>query len=349
MATIYEEITAPIIAEKWTENNEQRKPFLGEAFFPQRKQLGIELSYFKGNAPKVRPLDLSSFDAKVIPISREAFQKITTEMPFFKNSLVVDEKQRQQLNMVLQTGNSVYKNAILNVIFNDESRLLSNADVTREMLRMQLMTTGSIAFASNGQAISYDFGVPSDNKVSSDWHASTTADPVKDINDWCDAVEESTGVRPRNILMNRNTLKLFVSASSVKNALYVFANGTVTPNTTSAQRYIEQETNTRIFVYDKGYTDEATGKFVKFVADDVVVIFPDSVGEGVFGTTPEESDLMSGATDAVVSIVDDGVAITTTKLTDPVNVETKVSMIYLPTLMFPEQMIIADVKASEGP
>ena len=76
MATIYEEISAPIIAEKWTENNEQRKPFLGEAFFPQRKQLGIDLSYFKGNAPKVRPLDLSSFDAKVIPISREVIYQI---------------------------------------------------------------------------------------------------------------------------------------------------------------------------------------------------------------------------------------------------------------------------------
>nr|DAK86188.1 MAG TPA: Major capsid protein [Caudoviricetes sp.] len=348
MATIYDEITAPIIAEKWTDNSKERTPFLGEALFPQRKQLGIELSYFQGHAPKVRPLDLSSFDAKAIPLSREAFAKISTEMPFFKNFMDVNEKQRQQLNMVLASGNRTYIDSILNVIFDDESRLLANADVTREMLRMQLMTSGAIAFASNGQAISYDFGVPSENKKQTNWHTTTTADPIKDINDWLDDVENATGSRPSNILMNRNTLRLFVNANSIKNALYVFANGTVTPNTTSAQRLVEQETNTRIYVYDKGYTDETTGKFTKFVADDVVVIFPDTVGEGVFGTTPEESDLMSGATDAVVSIVDTGVAITTTKETDPVNVKTKVSMIYLPVLTNPELLVIADVNHTTG-
>lgn len=348
MATIYDEVTAPIIAEKWTDNSQEREPYFGQALFPDRKQLGIELDVFQGQAPKVRPLDLSSFDAKAIPLSREAFKKISEQMPFFKNFMDINEKQRQNLNMVLSSGNRLYIDSILGVIFNDEQRLLVNASVTREMLRMQLLTSGAIAFASNGQAISYDFGVPSGNKKQTNWHNTTTADPIKDINDWLDDVENATGSRPRNILMNRNTLRLFVSMSSVKNALYVFANGTVTPNTTSAQRYIEQETNTRIFIYDKGYTDEATGNFVKFVADDVVVIFPDNVGEGVFGTTPEESDLMSGATDAVVSIVDTGVAITTTKETDPVNVKTKVSMIYLPILTNPELLVIADVNHTGG-
>lgn len=342
MATIFDEITAPVLGTKWENTAKQREPYLGEAFFPERKQLGIELSYLQGKAPAVRPLDLSSFDAKVIPLSREAFSKITQDMPFFKNSLNINEKQRQQLNMILFSDNRAYINSIVNNIYNDESRLLTNASATREMLRMQALTSGAIAFASNGQAISYDYGVPSANKVDADWHTATTADPIADINGWLDQVEEATGVRPRNLLMNRNTLKLFTQADSIKNALYVFANGTVTPNTTSAQRFVEQETNTVIYVYDKGYVDEATSTFTKFVADDVVVAFPDDVGEGVFGTTPEESDLMTG-TDAVVTIVDGGVAITTTKETDPVNVSTKVSMIYLPILNHPDQMIIADV------
>lgn len=342
MATIYDVITAPILAEKWTNNEKEREPFLGTAFFPERKQLGIELSYFQGHTPKVRPLDLSSFDSKVIPLSREAFAKITTEMPFFKNSMNINEKTRQQLNIVLSSGNSTYIDAIVNVIFNDEARLLANADVTREMLRMQLLTSGSIAFASNGQAISYDFGVPEENKVQTNWHDTATADPIADINEWLDTVEDNTGSRPRNILMNRNTLRLITRADSIKNMIYVFANGTVTPNTSTAQRLVEQETNTVIYVYDKGYTDESTETFTKFVADDVVVIFPDDVGEGVFGTTPEESDLMTG-TDAVVSIVDGGVAITTTKETDSVNISTKVSMIYLPILKNPELLVIADV------
>ena len=57
-----------------------------------------------------------------------------------------------------------------------------------------------------------------------------------------------------------------------------------------------------------------------------------SLGSTVFGTTPEESDLQSGDTPgAQVEVVDQGIAITTTKTTDPVNVQTKVSMIALPS------------------
>ena len=56
------------------------------------------------------------------------------------------------------------------------------------------------------------------------------------------------------------------------------------------------------------------------------------LGNTVFGTTPEESDLFADNTvNADVEIVDNGIAVTTTKTTDPVNVQTKVSMVALPS------------------
>lgn len=342
MSTIYDLVTPQMVVKRWEDNAMTREPYLGEGLFNTRKQLGTELSWFQGKRPKVRVLNLSSYDAKVIPIGREAFKTLSTEMPFFKNSMTVNEKQRQQLNNVMQGGNQQVIDAILNVIFDDETTLLANASVTREMMRMQLITTGKIAFANNGQAIEYDFSVPSANKVTSDWKTTTTGDPIADIIKWQDQVESATGVRPTEVLMNRATLAKIVKLDSVKNAMYVFANGTVTPNTANARRYVEQETETRIYTYDKGYYDE-DGTFTKFVPDDVVVLFPaGTLGDEVFGTTPEESDLMTYA-GAEVSITDTGVAVTGTKLTDPVNVETKVSMIYLPVLNDPETLIIADV------
>lgn len=342
MATIYEEVTPRFISSRWEEQVQERKPYLGEAFFPERKQLGIELSYLQGSAPVVRPLDLSSFDAKAIPLSREAFKTVTTEMPFFKNFLDINEKQRQQLNMVLASGNRVMIDAILGVVYNDEKRLLDNAAITREMLRMQLLTSGIIAFASNGQAISYDFGVPAANKITKSWSA-TGADPIADLNEWADGVQSKTGSRPTAVLMNSETLRKISKLDSVKNAIYVFANGTVAPTINTARSFISVQTGLEIYVYDKGYTDEATGNFVKFVADDVVVLLdPANCGEGVFGTTPEESDLMSGSC-AEVEIVDGGVAVTASKEVDPVNVKTKVSMIYLPVLTNANGLIIANV------
>ena len=46
---------------------------------------------------------------------------------------------------------------------------------------------------------------------------------------------------------------------------------------------------------------------------------------------------------ANVSITDTGVAVTTSKKIDPVNVETKVSMIYLPSFETANQVGIIDV------
>ena len=348
MATIHDIVTPNLLSTRWNESILDREPYLLQAFFPERKQMGIELSFLQGNTPKVRPLDLSAFDVKALPLTREAFEKITTEMPFFKNSLNINEKQRQELLKVLATGNQKYIDVVIGQIYNDNKTLLEDASVTREMMRAMLLTSGMIAFSSNGQAVSYDFGVPSENKITltttKKWDAPTTADPVSDIIEWQDAVETATGVRPTNLLMNRKTFNLMKKCDSIKNAIYILANGKVSPNESALKNYIMEETGCTIYIYDKGYHAQGSTTLTKFVADNVVSLFPDgALGEFVFGTTPEEADLLGGATDAVVEIVDLGVAITTIKEKDPVNVMTKVSMIGMPTLEKPKQLIIATV------
>ena len=97
-----------------------------------------------------------------------------------------------------------------------------------------------------------------------------------------------------------------------------------------------------VVVYNKKAKDEKGNEF-QYVADDTFVIFPQGkLGTGWFGTTPEQSDLMAGSA-ANVSITDIGVAVTTSKKTDPVNVDTKVSMIYLPSFETADQVGIIDV------
>lgn len=350
MPTIYDLVTPKMTVKRWEDKYLERPPYFGEGKFNTKKQLGTKLDWFQGRKPKVRLLSLSSFDAKVIPIGREAFKTLQTKMPFFKNSMVINEEQRQQLNNVIAGGNQTVIDAILNVIFDDNATLLANASVTREMMRMQLITTGTIALANNGQVIEYDFNVPTDNKVKADWHTASTADPINDIIGWQDQIETATGVRPSEILMNRKTLNLFANMTTIKNkfAFYALTNSATSLTTAQAQRIIEQETNTTIYVYDKGYTDEDTGKMVKFVPDDVVSLFPaGTLGDEVFGTTPEESDLMNSLV-AEVSITDTGVAVTATKETDPVTVVTKVSMIYLPVLNDPDTLVIADVSGKNS-
>lgn len=349
MSTIYDVVTPKFTSSRWEVEKQDLPPYLGEAFFPERKQLGIEISYLKGKKPNVRPLDLSAFDVKALPLERGAFEKVTTELPFFKNFISVNEKMRQELLKVIATGNEKYINAVLDEVYNDNRTLLEDARVTREVMRMQLMTSGTINFSSNGIGISYDFGIPSANKKtleSKKWSDASTSDPIGDITSWQDAVETATGVRPKNLLMNRTTFNMMKKSNSIKDTI-LYSNlttGNVLINDAMVKAFVMEQTGCTIYVYDKGYFPQGSTTFTKFVADNVVVLFPDgALGEFVFGTTPEEADLMGGATNAEVEIVDLGVAITTSKETDPVNVKTKVSEICVPTLEVPDQMIIATV------
>lgn len=350
MLSIYEAVSPKATTAKWYEDQMQRDPYLLEAFFNEVKQLGTDLEYLKGKKPNVRPLDLSAFDVKALPLDRGSFEKISVSLPFFKNQLAINEKLRQELLKVIATGNEVYIKAVLDEIYNDNKTLLENAAVTREVMRAQLMTTGAISFSSNGQSMSYDFGIPEANKISrtgdNAWSASATADPIADILAWQDQVQIATGVRPYNILMNRFTFNLLKKAKNVKDAIFYPTNGAARNvySDGAVKSLIMEETGCTVYIYDKGYYPQGSNEFTKFISDYVVVLFPEGVlGNFVFGTTPEEADLMSGATDAEVEIVDLGVALTTIKEKDPVNVMTKVSMIGVPTLEKPEEMVVASV------
>lgn len=346
MKSITELFTSKAIAAYWKVMANQRAPYFGESKFPAKKKLGLDLSWIKGARKAPVQLSLSAFDAKAIPLNRGTVDKMSTDMPFFKNSMNIDEKQRQELNKVIgNENNKALVDILVNDIFNDKMHLLEYAALTREVMRMQVLTTGALTLASNGQNYSYDFGVPNANKVTPTvaWDVAATADPIADITAWLDQIENATGVRPTEGVMNSVTLSWLTKCAALKNAIYVLGEGKATPTKAKVLEFIQNETQVKFYIDSKTYDDNGTS--TKFIADGTVVLFPETpLGNTWFGTTPEESDLMSGeATDAQVSIVDTGVAITTTKQTDPVNVMTKVSMICLPSFEMAEQVIIASV------
>lgn len=346
MATIYDVVNSKFTSVRWQEDDKDRTPFLLEAWFPTEKQLGTEITYFKGKKPNVRPLDLSAYDVPALPLEREAFEKVTTDIPFFKNKMAMNEKIRQELLKVLATNNQAYIDAVLNQVYNDNKTLLEDATLTREIMRAMLLTTGVVAMESNGQAIAYDYGVPAENKKTALWNDAENSNPIEDIRGYMDEIENKTGVRPTSIIMNRTTYGKMVKSKALRNSVLALTSvlgGAVTISDSRVKQYFLDETGASLYIYDKGYFNKAQNKVVKFFADDVFVLLPNNaVGKTVFGTTPEEADLMSG-TDADCQIVDTAVAITSWKEKDPVRVDTKVSMSVVPTLEMPETIVIATI------
>lgn len=346
MANIYDLVTAPILAKEWNERIRERQPFYGESIFPAVKQLSNEFDIIKGGVQTPKVLNLSAYDAKAIPVEREGFEKIHTEIPFFKNFKSVQEKERREIqNVAASAGKEQILNILLGNVYNDQFNLLNMARTTLEYMRMMALTEGAISFSNNGTAVAIDYGLDSSQKKTltstSKWDAASTADPIADIISWQEAIATKTGVTPNTILMNTATFAKMRKCDAVKNAVYVFGNGKVTPSAGATKQLILDETGCTLIIYDKGVTIGST--FTKFVEDGKVVLFDrNNVGKTVFSVTPEESDLMSG-TDASIAVVDTGITITTTKETDPVNVKTKVSMVALPSLEGADYIIQAKV------
>lgn len=346
MPTIFELVTAPELTSYWEQMTKDRPPYLGETLWPAQKKLGLDLKWIKGSQGLPVVLKPSAFDVNAVPRPRIGFERLSAQMPFFKESTYIDEELRQQLNMVLETGNQAYIDSVMNQVFNDEVRLLEGARARREMMRMMALTTGTISIAANGQSYVYDYGIPAQHKatVTTSWSSVDSADVMGDIRTWQDKIEEDTGVRPTRAVCNAKTWGYIKNNAAISKAVYVIANGGVMVSDARVRALIMEELGLEIAVNSKLYTGDA-GTSVKYVPDDTFVLFPTgTLGNTWFGTTPEESDLMSSSV-ANVSITDTGVAVCTSKKVDPVNVETKVSMISLPSFEAADQVFIADVSA----
>lgn len=344
--SIFDLVTSQELAAYWDEKTQDMAPYPLEELFPNNKKLGLDLKWIKGAKGLPVVLNTSAFDAKAIPRSRIGFDKLSAEMPYFKESLYIDEQIRQQLNMVLETGNEAYIQSVLTKVFDDDVQLIESAAVSRERMRAQCLTTGVVAMTSNGQTYSYDYGVPSNHKseVATSWETPATADPVEDLRKAQQQIYEDTGVTPTRCIMNKKTFNLMRKCEKIKKAIYVLSGGVVSdlkPQT--LKDHIFDELELKIAIDDKMYKDEA-GANQKYIPDNLAVLLPEgTLGATWFGTTPAESDLMSSNV-ANVSIVDMGVAITTVEKADPVNVETIVSMICLPSFEMANHIYILDTK-----
>lgn len=345
MPTIFDLVKAPELTAYWEAYTKDRAPYLGETLFPSRKKLGLDLKWIKGSAGVPIVLKPSAFDAAAVPRARMGFDRLSAQMPFFKESTYVDEEMRQQLNMVLESGNQAYIDSVMNQVFNDEIRLLEAAAARREMMRMSALTSGAISVVANGQTYTYDYGVPSGHKaqVTKSW-SDPTADILGDIRGWQDKIETDTGVKPTRAVCDNVVWASIKKNNAISKAIYVISGGGVTVSDARAKAFLMEELGLEVTVYTKMYKNDA-GTAVRYMPADTFVLFPTgTLGNTWFGTTPEESDLL-GAAATNVSITDTGVAVTTMPKQDPVNVETKVTMISLPSFEMADQVFIGDVTA----
>lgn len=339
--TIFDLMQSTELTAYWEELVQDEAPYPCEELFPDDKKRGLSLKWIKGSKGLPIVLKTSAFDVHAVPRPRIGFDKLTADMPYFKESTYIDEELRQELNMVLETGNQAYIDSVMNKIFDDETRLLRGARAARERMRMMALTTGVVSMANNGQAFTYDYGVTHKGNATVSWSNHATADPIEDIRVAMEAIQDDTGATITRAMCDGATWRDIRNNESIKKAIFVLSNGAGVISDNKLKEYLLEELGIEVVVNDKRYVNE-TGVATKFMPANTFVMFPDgALGRTWFGTTPAESDLMTGSA-ANVSITDTGVAVVTAQKVDPVNVETIVSMICLPSFEAADQVYILD-------
>lgn len=342
--TIFDLMQSQELVAYWEELVKDEAPYPCEELFPDDKKRGVTLKWLKGAKGLPVVLKVSAFDTHAIPRGRIGFDKLSAEMPFFKESTYIDEELRQELNLVLETGNQAYIDSVMDKVFDDETRLLRGARAARERMRTMALTTGVVSMAANGQAFSFDYGVTHKGNAATKWSNRAVANPIEDIRLAKEEVEDATGCTITRAMCDAATWRNLLNNETIKKSVFVLTNGAGTLTNQQLRTYIaDQLDGLEIYVNKKRYVDES-GNTLPFMPAGTFTMFPDgNLGKTWFGTTPAESDLLSSNA-ANVSITDTGVAVTARQVVDPVQVETIVSMICLPSFELADQVYIMDTE-----
>lgn len=355
--------TAKAFAMYWTKYLEQANTegYLGTSLFPPVKKKGIDIKWIKGRSGLPVTLRQSAFDAVAHVRDRIGVTAIQTEMPFFRDSFIVKESDRQEI-LRAQDSNDPYVQPVLDNIYNDAKNLTNGANVVPERMIMQLLSPadGSPKIEiSDGAKVSclYEYDVDGSFKTNNfkaltgtaAWTDHKNSNPVQDILDAKEVVER-TGNVPTIALMSKKTLRDIRENENVKAYIVAKAQatgGVILVTDKLVKEYISEETELTVVVNNKSFIDES-GTAKRFYPDDMVTLLPaQPLGSTVYGTSPEEADLMADDK-ADVAIVNTGVAIATIKQEHPVNVRVLASEIVLPSFEGMDNVYVINTNAKKN-
>lgn len=355
--------TAKAFAMYWTKYLEQANTegYLGTSLFPPVKKKGIDIKRIKGRSGLPVTLSQSAFDTVAHVRDRIGVTAIQTEMPFFRDSFIVKESDRQEI-LRAQDSNDPYVQPVLDNIYNDAKNLTNGANVVPERMIMQLLSPadGSPKIEiSDGAKVSclYEYDVDGSFKTNNfkaltgtaAWTDHKNSNPVQDILDAKEVVER-TGNVPTIALMSKKTLRDIRENENVKAYIVAkaqAAGGVILVTDKLVKEYISEETELTVVVNNKSFIDES-GTAKRFYPDDMVTLLPaQPLGSTVYGTSPEEADLMADGK-ADVAIVNTGVAIATIKQEHPVNVRVLASEIVLPSFEGMDNVYVINTNAKIG-
>ncbi|MDU1116446.1 MAG: major capsid protein [Clostridium butyricum] len=329
------------------------EPTLEKSLFPPKKVLGTKLENAKGAKKKPIALRQSTFDvaAKMRSLSAEITVQ-STEIPFFKESTGIDETTRRELISAMGCNNENLVKAISDQIFDGQVNLVKGSDIIPKAMAAQVVQNGVINYSSdaNDGGVVVDYGVPSNHKVtltSTDKWTNPSADIVGDVKKWQKVLTNENYPKPTTLMLTETT---FDNTFLVNTAIKGHLNGNVmNQNRILSQKdYLQFAKEvmgiTVVFLDDSTYYPYEGASAVQYYENNKVTLMSGTtLGNTVYGVTPEEFDKTHGSGKLDTTIVGTGTAITTMVKEDPVTVDTKVSVMPIVSFDRADEVFFATV------
>lgn len=349
------------IAAYFTEAQSNRIPFLGEAYFPNRKKMGIDLKWLKTHKGLGVALKPSNYDA--IPTIRPRGQAQVTkeQMPIFRESMIIKEHDLIEISRI-KDADDPYLQPVIDSMYDDVTTLVDGADISAERMRMNLLapTNGDMQIIvplTDNTTVTYNYDDDSTWKstnylelTGSDTWDNSTSKPLNDIRKGTQYLS-SVGVTATTILGNSTTFDYMLENEQIKNALISITGQAINfIDETTVEEVLRRKMRLEWIAYDKMFEDyDGTQK--KFYPDDYITILGNGqLGNTWRGTTPEELTTIGNFMDIPkapvdITVLDSGIAVAIQNEYKPsFTVTTTASQIVLPSFEGMDTIFVIKVK-----
>lgn len=323
-------------------------PYLGRSFFGTNKKEGLDLKFIKGSKGLPVALKASNFDAQAPLRDGIGFSDIQNEMPFYRESYMVTEKEEQDYASYVN-GNEPMANQVLTEIMKSPLDLIRGAAVVPERMIWQLLAAPDgiprISVKVDGKD-TYYVDYTNDNgaaykadhyfvnsSAADKWDAQATCTPIQDLLDVIEQHKDATGETLTTFCMNTKTWRMFCNAEDTRKQILGLTayNEGMRITQPQVKSYLLDMYGIQILEYNQMFK-ESDGTSATFIPDGVVSAIAGNVnqlGSVWFGTTPEERS--AGKLDGDFTLTETGIAVYTYLTDHPVNTHCVVSEIVLPS------------------
>lgn len=219
-----------------------------------------------------------------------------------------------------------------------------------ELAKGEALATGKVSINDQGLKLTVDFGVPAEHMDVAPtvlWSDRANSTPLSDATLWRDTYVANSGQQPGAIVVSQQVMSDLQSNAEIIGSVAGTASGRTRVTREDVAALFVSEGLPAPEVYDAQYRSP-TGTMVRAIPADRFVFLPAGgagFGQTQFGITREAVELARGSYlggDGQPGVP--GVAVTTMKTFDPVEIWVKAAAVALPVISSPELIFSAEVR-----